>query len=272
MDIELDPRKSMRQNLSDKYAELRKLKEKKAGLLTAIEQTKKETEEIEKKEKTKAGSGDSKETKNPRALLSAKSSSKCRPQKKKSYWYAPFLTFVSSGGRRVVAGKNAKQNDELYSKHLAPADLFFHADIQGAPTVILKDGQKASEEEKKEAAQWAASYSSAWKVGAAAVDVFALPPGQVSKNDSGGYVGPGAFVLTGEREWFRQMPLKLRVGWRGEELAMQPALHPQILERSVLLSPGQMPKEETAKLLSARLGVKVEEIAPLLPGGKFVIE
>ena len=268
MDIELDPRKSMRQNLSEKYAELRKLKEKKAGLLTAIAQTKKEMEELEKKEKTKATSSDSK---NSRASFSTKASSKFRPQKKKSNWYDAYLTFVSSASRRVVAGKNAKQNDELYAKHLAPSDLFFHADIQGAPTVILKDGQKASEEEKKEAAQWAASYSSAWKVGAAAVDVFAVQPDQVSKHDGGGYVGPGSFVLSGEREWFRQMPLKLKIGKLDGQLAMLPAIHPKTLDTSIMLSPGSMPKEETAKLLSARLGVKVEEVAPLLPGGKFVI-
>lgn len=259
MDIELDPRKSMRQNLQERYAELRKMKEKKAGLLTAIEQTKKEMAGAEsaKGEKTKSNKAD----------LAQKSKS----PKKKSYWHEPFLTFIASGGRRVVAGKNAKQNDELYSKHLAPADLFLHADIQGAPAVILKDGQKANEEEKKEAAQWAASYSSAWKVGASAVDVFAVRPEQVSKNDSGGYVGPGAFVLSGEREWFRQMPLKLKVGHLDEQLAMLPSLHPQKLEAAVMLSPGPMPKEEAAKILSAKLGVKVEEIAPLLPGGKFVI-
>lgn len=262
MDIELDPRKSMRANLSDKYAELRKLKEKKAGLLTAISQTKKEMAEIEKKEKTKE------KTTSPRT---SSLSSKSRALKKKSYWYDPFLTFIGSGGRRVVAGHNAKQNDELYAKHLSPSDLFFHADIQGAPTVILKDGQKAGEEEKKEAAQWAASYSSAWKVGASAVDVFAVPPAQVSKHDGGGYVGPGSFVLTGEREWFRQMPLKLKAGDLDGQLAMLPAIHPKILDSSILLSPGPMPKEEAAKLLSAKLGVKVEEIAPLLPGGKFSI-
>ncbi len=262
MDIELDARKSARQNLSDKYAELRKLKEKKAGLLTAMEQTKKEIGEAEKKEKT--GEKTKEKTKS--------SSSKSKQPKKKTYWYEPYLTFVGSGGRRVVAGRNAKQNDELYAKHLSPADLFFHADIQGAPTVILKDGQKASEEEKREAAQWAGAYSSAWKVGASAVDVFAVPPTQVSKHDGGGYVGPGSFVLTGEREWFRQMPLKLRIGNLDGQLAMLPAIHPQELEQAASLAPGPMPKEEAAKILSARLGASVEEVAPLLPGGKFVIQ
>ena len=280
MDIELDPRRSMRQNLSDKYAELRKLKEKKAGLLTAIAQTKKEIAEIEEKK----GAGQSKTESSQRsektkARTETKKgkdkhpfSSKSSKMRAKARWFDPFLAFAGSGGRRVVAGKNAKQNDELYAKHLSPSDLFFHADIQGAPTVILKDGQKASDEEKKEAAQWAASYSSAWKVGASAVDVFAVKPAQVGKSAAGGYVGRGAFVIEGEREWFRQMPLKLKVGDLNGQLAMLPAIHPQVLERAIALSPGPLPKEEAAKILSARLGVKMEEIAPLLPGGKFVIE
>ncbi len=267
-EIELDLRKSMRANLQDKYAELRKLKEKKSGLLTAIEQTRKEMGSIEQKVRVSPANA----AKSSPASSSKKSSkNKFQSKSKKSQWFESFLAFTTSAGRRVVAGKNAKQNDELYAKHLSPQDLFFHADIQGAPTVILKDGQKANDEEKNEAAQWAASFSSAWKVGAAAVDVFALKPEQVSKHQEGGYAGPGTFFLSGEREWFKQVPLKLRVGLKEGKLCMLPAKNTQTLEKAISLTPGAMPKEEAAKLLSGKFGVSVEEIAPLMPNGKFSI-
>jgi hypothetical protein len=148
-------------------------------------------------------------------------------------------------------------------------DLFFHADIQGAPTTILKDGQKASDEEKGEAAQWAASYSSAWKTGAAAVDVYAVKPQQVGKNAAGGYVGRGAFVIEGEREWFRETKLELRIGWMEEKLSVLPAIHPQTLRNSLVLAPGPVPKEEAAKMLAGKLGARMEEVSRLLPSGKF---
>ncbi len=262
MELTLDLRKSVRQNLQERYAALRKLKDKKAGLLAATEETKREMESLEKKEGKRKKE---KETK-PASTASGK---KTKSGKTKTYWYDEYHAFASSSGRRVVAGKDAKQNDELYAKHLMAGDLFFHADIQGAPATIIKDGQKAGDEEKREAAQWAASYSSAWKTGAAAVDVYAVTPQQVGKNAAGGYVGRGAFVIEGEREWFRETKLELRMGWMEEKLSILPAAHPQPLQKQILLTPGPMPKEEAAKMLAGRLGAKMEDVSRLLPSGKF---
>ena len=268
MEVTLDLRQTVRQNLSERYAALRKLKEKKAGLLAATEQTEKEMAGLEEKKKEKkadaSASALSKKTKSGRA---------------KTYWYDAYHAFLTSAKRRVVAGKDAKQNDELYSKHLMTGDLFFHADIQGAPATILKEGQKANGEEKKEAAQWAASYSSAWKTGASAVDVYAIQPHQVGKNAVGGYVGRGAFVIEGEREWFRETALKLKIGWMAgpagrpddAALAALPANHPHALLKQIFLTPGAVPKEEAAKMLAGKLGARMEEVSRLLPGGKFSI-
>ena len=77
--------------------------------------------------------------------------------------------------------------------------------------------------------------------------------------------------MSGEREWFKQVPLKLKVGLKEGKLCMLPAKNTQTLERMISLSPGPMPKEEAAKLLAGKLGVSVEEIAPLMPNGKFSI-
>jgi predicted ribosome quality control (RQC) complex YloA/Tae2 family protein len=281
MELILDLRKSVRENLQEKYAILRKLKEKRTGLLKAIEQTKKELAALEKKDR------DGKASLAENAALPAAFAKK----KAKNYWFSQYLTFITSKGRRVVAGKDAKQNDELYAKHLAKEDLFFHADVYGAPATILKDGQRACEDEKKEAAQWAASYSSAWKRGEIAADVYALKPEQVSKHATGGYVGRGAFVLTGEREWFRQVQLALKIGLYEDEgrkaedneiakmqkkkesnLNILPAIHPAKLKSQVLLMPGDMPKEEAAKIIAGKLGVKMQEVLQVLPAGKFVIK
>ena len=108
----------------------------------------------------------------------------------------------------------------------------------------------------------------------------------MSKNHSlKGYVGRGGFALSGEREWFRQTPLVLKIGWVERkiedapgvmpsierELVILPARHPQKLEKPALLSPGPLAKEEAIKQLTGLLGAKAERIAGLLPSGKFHI-
>ncbi|MDE1797946.1 MAG: DUF814 domain-containing protein [Candidatus Micrarchaeota archaeon] len=265
MEVELDLRKTARANLSAAYAQLRALKDKRAGLRTAMGQTQKELFQAEKEALSEAAGRTGPAHSKPGASPS-------KPGRKaKSKWSAQYLSFATSGGRLVVAGRSAKENDELYAKHLAPGDLFFHADIQGAPTVILKDGQKASDSEKRETAQWAASYSSAWKTGVAAVDVYALRPEQVSKTDSTGYAGKGAFFLSGEREWFRATPLSLKIGVKDGQPATLPACHPSKLDRQLILTPGAVEKESAARKLSAHLSAKADEISPLLPSGKFTL-
>lgn len=271
MPLTLDLRKSARENLSELYAQLRSLKDKRAGLHTALTQTRKELDTLQAAsaqppapEKAPAHSSPS-----ARPPSASAGSSASKKSSSKTKWTESYLSFLTSGGKLVVAGHNAKQNDELYAKRLSPGDLFFHADIQGAPTVILKEGQKAGEAERREAAQWAASYSSAWKTGVAAVDVYAVTPEQVSKNASGGYVGRGAFAIEGERQWFRQTPLQLKIGLRNGIVAALPAIHPDKLEHSRPLSPGPKPKEEIAKALSSIFSRRADEISTLLPAGKF---
>ena len=82
----------------------------------------------------------------------------------------------------MIGGRNAQQNDIAFSRYMEDDDLFFHADIQGASAVILKNGKSASEEELQEAAQFAASFSKAWINGNAAVDVYAVEKKQLSKH------------------------------------------------------------------------------------------
>ncbi len=261
MEISLDVRKSARAHLQEAFGGLKKLKEKRAGLLSALEQTKKEMAAAEEKKK--------KEEASPSPARS--SSSKKKGGNARAAWHSPYHSFVTSGGRRVVAGRDAKQNDELVAKHLAEGDLFFHADIQGAPTVILKDGQRADGQERKEAAQFAASYSSAWKVGASAVDVYAVKPSQVSKHAMGGYVGRGAFAIEGEREWFRDTSLDLKIATEDGKVVVLPYIHPTNYPHQAVLSPGPTKKEEISRRLSAVFGVKMEEIASRIPTGKFAI-
>jgi len=243
------------QNLSSIFEKLKEAKAKKARIIHEIERTQAHLE------KEKQAHGEASEKGNPKK--DSKTSSK-----KKKKWWDEYRSFETSGGLRVVAGKSAKQNDELYAKHLAVEDLFFHADIQGAPTTILKNGKNAADSDLRETAQFGACFSSAWRTGAAAVDVYALEKSQVSKNSpNGGSAGKGAFFLSGERKWFKKTELKLKIGNLDDAPVILPFIHIKKLEKPVELMPGSFEKEEAATKLSAHLSCKKGEILALLPNG-----
>jgi predicted ribosome quality control (RQC) complex YloA/Tae2 family protein len=239
--------KSVHENAAHYYGLAKEAKAKIAGLGAAIEETKKEI--------ARAGKG-------------AKKAVRVKREKE---WYEKFHFSCTSGGRLMLGGRNAQQNDLLFAKHMDDADLFFHADIQGASAVILKDGAKAGESELLEAAQFAASFSKAWLNGNAGVDVYAVRKSQLSKHATGGFIPTGAFAISGERRWFRGTKLALRIGL-GEKggVSLVPDVSAARLGKELVLVPSRSGKEKgaIARSLSKRYGAHPDELLELLPNGK----
>jgi hypothetical protein len=92
--------------------------------------------------------------------------------------------------------------------------VVFHADVTGAPFVVAKtEGKSPSEQTLREAGEFAAAFSRAWREGLGSVDVYWVKPDQLSKTGpSGEYVPHGAFAVVGKRNWMRGMPLRIAVG------------------------------------------------------------
>ena len=255
MKLALDWRKGARENAEAQYSLSKELAKKAEGARKAIEETKKEIAEA-RKQKEKADV----------------EASAAPEMKRKKEWFEKYRWFCTSGSRLVVAGRDAKQNDLLVSKVMADDDLFFHADIQGAPATILQDGKKASTQEKKEAAQFAASHSSAWKIGAAGVDVYAVSKEQLSKHAQGGFVGAGGFAIAGEREWFRSTALGLAVGVKDGVVNGLPVVHLGAAAFQYTVFPGAKEKGAAAKELARALGANSDEMQLCLPSGKFSVK
>ena len=81
------------------------------------------------------------------------------------------LEFVTSGGYKVLCGKNNTQNDILTFKTAAKGDLWFH--VKGAPgshVVLFCDGDEPPEKDYTEAAVIAATYSGIGERGQVPVD------------------------------------------------------------------------------------------------------
>jgi len=251
MRIKIFVEKSVHENAAYYYELAKEAREKAKRTEQAIEETKRAIEEAKK-------TGKKKKTK----------------IKRQKQWYEAFHYFFTSGGRLAIGGKTAQQNDLIFKKHMEDSDLFFHADIQGGSAVILKDGLRASEDELAEVAQFAASFSNAWKNGNAAVDVYAVRREQVSKHAQGGYVAAGAFAITGERKWLRNVPLGLRAVLEDGIVKAVPLLHKKKFDREAAIYPskGGKEKSETAKFLSRILDADEDEIIGILPSGKTIVK
>jgi hypothetical protein len=97
---------------------------------------------------------------------------------------------------------------------MEPTDIVFHAEIVGAPFVLIKtEGKNAPEQTIKEAAQLAASYSRAWKEAFSAVNVYWIHPDQISKTPpSGQSLQKGSFMIRGTKNFVRGVPLHVAIG------------------------------------------------------------
>ena len=206
----------------------------------------------------------------------------------KKRWYHRFRWFTTTDGILVIGGKDASQNEELVKRYMEGGDRFVHADVHGASVVIVKGTTTRMDE----VTQFAASYSGAWRSGHATADVYAAAPGQVSKTpESGEYVSRGSFVIRGEREYFRDVPLGIAIGLQREpELAViggPPSAVAQKTTLFVVLKPGTFEPNDTAKkvlrTLRERAGgeeaktlkaiLNTDRIAAFVPpGGSDIVE
>ncbi|MDR1993280.1 MAG: NFACT family protein [Nitrososphaerota archaeon] len=129
-------------------------------------------------------------------------------------WYEKFRWFTTSDGFLVVAGKDTVSNEVLIKKYTAQEDVVFHAEITGSPFVVIKaEGKSITDQALKEAAEYAASFSRAWRENAGSADVYWVRVDQLSKSGpSGESIPHGAFFVVGKRNWYRNTPLRVAIG------------------------------------------------------------
>lgn len=268
-EIEIDFRKSVEENAEDYYEGSKHAKKKIGGVQEAMEETRKRVEEepeIETVEKP------------------------VKVEKKMKKWFEKFRWFNSSDDFLVVGGKDATSNEVLVKKHSEPADMVFHSDIQGSPFVVVKSGEsEISDYAKKEAAEFTAAYSKAWTSGLATVDVYAVRPDQVSKQPpTGEYLPRGSFMVYGQKEWFRDVELKIAIGVRIDrenediEVLAGPVMPiRKQTEYFVTIKPGEIEGSNLAREIKNKILIKaspedkvwlekipLDDFQKFIPGGK----
>ena len=265
--IRLYLNKSLGENAELYYEKAKKFRHKYEGALKAYEDTRRKLDEVEEliEEEMKKE-------------LSVK-----KIERRKKKWFEKFRWFVSSEGFLVLAGKDASTNEILIKKHMMDNDLYCHADVYGAPHVVIKDGQKAGEKTIFEACQFAVSMSRAWSQGLYGADAYWAYPEQVTKQvPSGEYLGKGAFMVYGKRNWLRGLPLRLAVGvinYGGDEYVVSAPVEAikAHTKRYIIVRPGRLKKGELVKRIRAILEkwgyrVREEDLNAILPPGGGEIE
>lgn len=258
---ELDVNGTVESNARRYYEKSKKLRGKLEGVLPALEETRAAVKKRKDDQRAEEGAR----------------APEMKPTKR--FWFERYRWFISSEGAIVLGGKDAKTNDMLVKKHLAAGDRYAHADIHGAPSVVVKMTEGATERTLEEACEFAVATSKAWsaKIGSAAG--YWVLPEQVSKTpQSGEYLARGAFVIRGKRNYAQKVEIMLGIGEMTHESEKKIMCGPvsavrTLCSRYLVIKPGTIDKNLFAKRLAEEFEVPIEEIQAILPpGGIDIVE
>ena len=285
--LELDA--TVHQNAQRYFESARKQKNKTSGAVEALAETERKLKRARKSEAKQKASG----------KLN-------RLKRSKRKWFEQHRWGMIEGGHLLVGGKDAKGNDSVVKKHLSTEDMYLHADLHGAPSCSLRSSQGFALEERRpahlppdipayrlvdkledtaltkdklqQAAVLALSWSRAWNGGGAHGTVYSVKPAQVSKSaQTGEYVGKGAFVIRGQRTWYKDMDVRIGIGIiavNGVPMVVSgtPAHILSVCQRYAILSPGLTKKDQLANKIYRTTGLSTDDLLSVLPGACDVID
>jgi predicted ribosome quality control (RQC) complex YloA/Tae2 family protein len=188
--------------------------------------------------------------------------------------FTNYRWFINSDGNLVLAGRDASSNDSVVKKYLDEKDLYFHADIHGAPSVVMKVKNPPSDLGIEETASFAWCMSRAWSARFGNGAVYYVTKSQVSKTpESGEYLARGAWIVRGKKNFITHLNLEIAIGiqlYENREYVVS-APPSSIKGRKVTIIPGEG-KEEIVNEISDYLGVEKDSIYPVLPPGGWEIK
>jgi len=214
--------------------------------------------------------------KKQKGIDKAKALALSKAQPTKQFWFERYKWFITSSGKLVVAGRDAHTNDNVVKKHLKEKDVFVHAEVHGAPSVILKDGLTATPDELREACIFALTQSKAWTAALMEGAAFWAYPDQVSKTPNPGeFVPRGAFIVRGKRNYEHHLKMELGVGeifYQGSRKVMcGPVDLFKNSDKYFIINPGRGKSGRKSGEIAKEFRVPEEEISRILPPGDVEI-
>ena len=136
---------------------------------------------------------------------------------RRQLWFEKFFYFLSSDHYLILGGRDAQQNEILYRRHLRKGDVYIHADLPGATSIVVKN-LKGHEDRPipprtlNEAGMFCVCTSEAWDK-KSVMGAWWVDAGQVSKTlPSGEFLGSvGEFVVKGKKNFLP--PAQLLLGF-----------------------------------------------------------
>ena len=250
MEIKLNINKSIEENASQYFDNVKKLKKKLEGAKIALNMSKEKLEKLQKEDNVK------------------------QVQINKNFnikkeWYEKFRWFYSSEGFLCIGGRDATTNEIIIKKYTEKNDIVFHTDMAGSPFFVIKvEDKKPTENTLNEVAQTTASFSKAWKLGLTTLDVFYVNPDQVTKEAvSGEFLSKGSFMIKGKTNYIKP-EIKLGIGVKDNKI-MCGALNAikKHCNEYYILIPGQDKPSDIAKKLSKKFNIHSDEIIRAMPAG-----
>ena len=264
--VEVEVDTGVEKNADRLYTEAKRVEGKKEGAQAAIEDTREELAEVKaRRDAWEADDDEEEEDEESEPEDVDWLSRSSIPLRTEEHWYERFRWFRTSDGYLVIGGRNADQNEEIVKKYLNKHDLFFHTQAHGGPVTVVKatgpsepsQAVEFPDSTKREAAQFAVSYSSTWKEGRFEGEAYMVTPDQVSKTpESGEYIEKGSFVIRGDRTYFRDVAAEVLVGVQCEGetrvLGGPPTAIEGRVETAVRLQPGRYAQNDAAKMVYRR--------------------
>jgi predicted ribosome quality control (RQC) complex YloA/Tae2 family protein len=255
----LNLRKSLFDNANSYYGKGKLAKQKASGAQIALNESKKKLAGVEQELR------EAEELKSLKPAQIMEALSKRKEEMASRQWYEKFRWFISSDGFLVAAGKDTVSNEVLIKKYTKQEDVVFHAEITGSPFVVIKaEGKPVTEQALKEASEFAASFSRAWRENAGTADVYWVKVDQLSKSGpSGESIPHGAFFVVGKRNWHRNTPLRIAVGIvLGEETVFVGGPVDSVKAKTkvyVVIQPGDYQGKELLQMILRSLTAKLSK-------------
>ncbi|MEA3144588.1 MAG: hypothetical protein QOG31_1912 [Thermoplasmata archaeon] len=274
-DVEIDLRLTVQENAEACYAAAKKARSRREGADKALQDANGRLREVEEKGLDAFGAAPAKVERVSR-----------------HFWFESYRWTLTPHGLVAVGGRNASQNDQVVKKYLRDGDRYVHAEIHGAPSVVVRPAEGSVDEipndDLRAACHFAVVASRAWRQFGPAT-AYWVTASQVSKTPrSGEFVPRGAWIIHGKRNVEPDLPMRWWVGRvhldpQGRPIPLgQVAAAPKAFAKLVggtresllpyaegLLEmvPGTMDPADAAQLLAERFGVSNEEAQAVLPAG-----
>ncbi|MGA1848669.1 MAG: ribosome rescue protein RqcH [Thermoplasmatota archaeon] len=197
-------------------------------------------------------------------------------RKLRRFWFEAYRWCFSSEKVLLIGGRDAKTNERVVKKYMRDSDLYAHADISGAASVVMRidKDQEAGEATKVQACHFSILHSKAWHAKVGSAGAYWVLPDQVSRTpQSGEFLAKGSFIIRGKKNFIEKLPLVGGVGTVYVEGVPKVMFGPREAVEEVcsgtyfIVRPGRSKKSDVAKMIARELGGELDQVMSVLPAG-----